>query len=168
MPKILLADSLDGQKYPFELDEIKWRPSVYAIILRDGKLLVSPQHGMGFDLPGGGVDVDETCVDAVVRETKEETGMDVKVIRFVDMLENFFAWKPGNPNERKIYHSLCLYYLCEVIGGEISMDGFDEQEMNYAQKAEWFDVQSFNKNTPIASTVDFRPIVLKLLGENIQ
>ena len=57
-----------------------WRPTVAAIIERDGRYLVveetdgvHPEHV--FNQPAGHVDPGETMLEAVVRETLEETGL---------------------------------------------------------------------------------------------
>lgn len=54
-------------------------PSVTAFVQRaDGFLLVvKPQSQNGWTLPGGLVELDESPLDALVRETKEETGLEV-------------------------------------------------------------------------------------------
>ena len=66
----------DGRRYPE-------RPilAVSAAIIRDGKILIvrrgrAPARGI-FTLPGGGVEVGETLFEAVLREVKEETGLDI-------------------------------------------------------------------------------------------
>lgn len=147
-----------GKRHVVSVDEVSWRPSVYGIVIHEGKLLVSPQHGVGFDLPGGGVDIGERFEDAVVREVKEETGLDVRVLRFAMAADNFFVWKPSVPDKRKVYHSILCYYACEYIGGEINADGFDEHEQEYAELAQWIPIDEA-MTMPIASSYDFRPII---------
>ncbi len=136
---------------------------MYGIVIKDGKILLSPQRNSGYDLPGGGVEISETLEEAVVREVKEETGIDVQVVNFVGMLENFFTWEPGEANTTTC-HSICLYYVCEAIGGTLSTDGFDAYEREYAELAEWVDV-AFFPSIAVASTLDFKPVVMKVLGE---
>ncbi len=161
----LFASSFDGKKHSFDSDELQWRPSVYAVVISDNKILLFPQRRGGYDLPGGGVEIDETCDSAVIREVKEETGIDVKVKKLITMRENFFAWDPDSPNDRKVVHSLCLYYACEMIGGEISTEGLDEYEITHADRAEWVDLAIFSASTPIATSIDYRPIVLETAKE---
>ncbi|WP_417250117.1 NUDIX hydrolase [Celeribacter sp.] len=52
------------------------RPGVYAVLPRNGQLLVTFQGGIHneFQLPGGGVDQGESLIGALHREVIEETG----------------------------------------------------------------------------------------------
>ena len=56
-------------------------------IFRDGKVLLAargrePMKGV-FTLPGGAVELGETLTAAALREVKEETGLDVRIVGFV-------------------------------------------------------------------------------------
>ena len=144
------------------LSEITWRPSVYGIVLRDGKILLSPQHGIGHDLPGGGVEIDESLEQALVREVKEETGIEVKPLGIVGCKDSFFVWKPADESQRSAYHSLMYYYACEVTGGELSTAGFDSAEQQYAKMAEWIDISQLDSISQ-ASSVDFMEYIRKAI-----
>lgn len=154
----LRAKSLDGNHYAVSIDELSWRPSVYGIVIRDGKNLLSPQHGTGYDLPGGGMEYGESLEQAVIREVKEETGIDVRPINQLATRTQLFVWKPNEKNERKATQSILIYYLCEVLGGTLSVDGFDIDEKNYAELAEWVDLAEID-TIGVASTVDYRELV---------
>jgi len=59
-------------------------PSVTAIVPSEhGLLLVHKTDNDLWALPGGGMDIGESMADAVVREVKEETGVDVEVTGIV-------------------------------------------------------------------------------------
>src|SRR5271169_6823498 len=56
--------------------------AVSAAIFRDGRVLIvrraqPPAHGL-YTLPGGGVELGETLVEAVIREVHEETGLEIE------------------------------------------------------------------------------------------
>ena len=65
-------------------------PSVTAIVLDDeGRILVVHKTDNAlWALPGGGMDVGESMPNAVVREVKEETGLDVEVTGIVGIYTN--------------------------------------------------------------------------------
>lgn len=62
----------DGGTREVPISELVWRPAAYAIIIQDGKILMSPQWD-GYDLPGGGIDIEELSTEGLIREVKEET-----------------------------------------------------------------------------------------------
>ncbi len=65
-------------------------------------------HPIGnyYTFPGGGKEENETLEEGVIREIKEEFGIDVKVIKKLYELEN------GEINKKE------YFYLCEYIGGK--------------------------------------------------
>lgn len=93
------------------------KPTVGALILRgcgeDRQILLSrravePHRGL-WDVPGGFMDPDETPEEAVVRECREEMGIEVRVGTFVGTFLDAYQG-----DER----TLNLHYRCEVIAGE--------------------------------------------------
>ncbi|MFO2972733.1 NUDIX hydrolase N-terminal domain-containing protein [Legionella pneumophila serogroup 10] len=57
---------------------------VRAFILKENKLLLVQERADSlWTLPGGWVDINESPSESVIRETKEETGFDVSVIRLL-------------------------------------------------------------------------------------
>src|SRR5438128_10952011 len=66
--------------------------AVAGIVLQDGKLVAvrrmnEPYRGMPA-LPGGFVELGETTVEAVVREVREETGLETRVKRLVGVVSD--------------------------------------------------------------------------------
>ncbi|WP_137286888.1 NUDIX hydrolase [Halorussus salinisoli] len=59
----------------------------------DGRIvLVQNRWSDGWVLPGGDVERDESLREAVVREVREETGLDATVERPLEVVEQTFAW----------------------------------------------------------------------------
>lgn len=85
-----------------------------AIFDEDGKILLVRRADNGrWCLPCGWVDPNEAPAGAAVREVKEETGLDVRVLQLV----NAFARPSGagfGPHS-----TVAIGYLCEVTGGEL-------------------------------------------------
>lgn len=55
-------------------------------------------------LPGGSIEMNETCIEAVKREVYEETGIKIKNPQFVNINEMFGEWEQGN------YHILMFCF----------------------------------------------------------
>ena len=66
-----------GKKYQASLADLTQTIRVYALIIRDEKFLLTKQWD-GYSLPGGGVEKAESLEQALERELKEETGLDIK------------------------------------------------------------------------------------------
>lgn len=59
-------------------DRLTFRPSVYGIVVNDGKvLLLDTVHTGTYSLPGGGIEIGETLEIALKREVWEETGIEI-------------------------------------------------------------------------------------------
>jgi 8-oxo-dGTP diphosphatase len=104
-----------------ELKEKKLKPCVGVMIFKDEKILLGKRrgkHGTGeYSCPGGHLEFGESFEECVARETKEESGINIKNIKFLsvanifkhenrqDVLINFVAdWDSGtivnDPNEK--------------------------------------------------------------------
>jgi 8-oxo-dGTP diphosphatase len=155
--KTVVCVDINGKNYEVPASRLEWRPSVYGIVIKDNKVLLSKQFGNKYDLPGGGLDLGEKPDDGVIREIKEETGIDAKNPKLVGIENSFFQ---SSHAENKSYQSLLMYYFCEYVGGTLSTDGFDEYEKKYAEIAEWIPLDRLNL-IELASTVDYRPYIRK-------
>jgi len=63
--------------------------SAAAIVLNDNReilLIRGPQRG--WEMPGGVVEEGETLAEAAIRETKEESGVDIEIIKFCGIFQN--------------------------------------------------------------------------------
>ena len=69
------------------MENIKFHITVKAIVIYHQKILIlkrvrSSSDGLGYwELPGGGLEYGETPHEALIRELKEETGLDIKIIK---------------------------------------------------------------------------------------
>jgi 8-oxo-dGTP diphosphatase len=154
--KVICLD-VEGKKYEIPVEQLQWRPTAYGIVVKDGKILLSKQFGDKYDLPGGGLDIGETPEIGVIREIKEETGIDAKNPRLIELVNSYFY---SSHAKKESYQCLIMYYACEYVGGELSTSGFDEYEKQYAEMAEWLPLDQLDE-LGIASSVDYRPFVRK-------
>ena len=122
-------------------------PTVGALIVNnEGKVLLAKSHKWfdKYTLPGGHVEVGETMREAVAREAKEETGLDVEVKEMLLTQEAIFTeefWK------RK--HFIFFDFLCESRDQQVKLDGRELQEYvwEYPGAAFRLNLDSFTKKT---------------------
>jgi ADP-ribose pyrophosphatase YjhB (NUDIX family) len=121
------------------------RPKVGSAVLveKDGKFLLGERNKENYNrywvIPGGGVRWGETLKDAGIREIKEETNLDVEIVKFI-------GWKeimnlPGN------YHTVVFFHLARPKhmdlkpGDDLSKAGFFSIEeikgMKIAESVKW-------------------------------
>ena len=92
---------------------------VGALIFEAGKLLIvergkDPLKGY-WSLPGGIVEVGEKLEDAIRREVREETGLEVEPASIFEIFERIIPDSNGRPE----YHYVLIDYLCHVSGGTL-------------------------------------------------
>ena len=112
-----------------------------GVLLIDGKILLQRSvNDTGYALPGGHVAWGETGAEAVVREYKEEIGVDVTVHRLLWVEENFWQW-----GDKKSHH-ICHHYLISADDSQIPTNGSfkplttDESSLIFR----WIDISEIN------------------------
>lgn len=95
---------------PYDGSPVSWRISVYGVCIQDEKiLLVNHKDERLYDIPGGGVEIDEDIEQALAREGLEEAGWQIRPIRLLFTMIDWFY----HTNEKKFYRTLQFYYLVE-------------------------------------------------------
>lgn len=139
MDKITTTDYY-GNKSEANPDDMKVSIHVYGIAIEDGKALISPQFD-GYDWPGGTFKIGEDTIQTLRREFREETGLEIEVIRLLDVETSLFHhYKRGTD-----HHSILVFYLVKVVGGVITDAGFDDDEKEYAHLAKWVPLAEIRK-----------------------
>lgn len=86
-----------------------------AIFNANGEiLLVDRADGSGWCLPCGFVEPNETPAEGIIREAREETGLEIRILRLVGV----FTRKPGA--QTGPHTTISVVHLCEVVGGELT------------------------------------------------
>ncbi|MEM3640740.1 MAG: NUDIX hydrolase [Candidatus Bathyarchaeia archaeon] len=91
---------------------------VGAIITSKDKILLAkrrsePAKGK-WSIPGGLVELGENVEEAVIREVKEETGLEVEKPKLIDVVNNISI----DENGKIKYHFVILDYFVKLKGGE--------------------------------------------------
>lgn len=91
----------------YELDHIE--TIARGVAVRDGKILLcKAKGGTSTYLPGGHIELGETGREALIREIKEETGLNSTAGRFLGVVENSFVQKGKKHSEINLVYELEL------------------------------------------------------------
>lgn len=83
-----------------------------------GNILLVKTHQGGWVFPGGQVEVGENVIDGLIREVKEESGIDVEIVHLIGVYSNTqsYKWKDGITD---VPTKLMLDFVCKPIGGHL-------------------------------------------------
>jgi len=102
--------TLFGNKKSIPKNKIEFRPGAYGIIFHGDKILLTNMKSTGkYVLPGGAIEPGETIKQALRREVYEETGIAIKIKKFVSCEENNFYYDP----EDKAWQVFAFIFVCE-------------------------------------------------------
>jgi ADP-ribose pyrophosphatase YjhB (NUDIX family) len=108
----------------------KFRVAVYGVLVEQGKVLLTDTKvpsGVITNFPGGGLELGEAPLEALAREFKEETRIEIQVHELL-FCSREFQQNPEYPSEQLIH----IYYRVERIGGEISQEGNGDDVLGLA------------------------------------
>jgi 8-oxo-dGTP diphosphatase len=141
----------DDRRYPK-------RPlvGVGALIVDGSRILLAergkqPMQGW-WSLPGGALETGESLADAVRREVREETGLEIRPLVIVEVFERITRDVLG----RTEYHYVLIDYLCRATGGELCA-GSD------VARAAWFEQAELAKLRLTEGTLE---VIEKAFGES--
>lgn len=112
-------------------------PSVTGIVYSPhGEiLLVRQRDGNAWSTPGGSVELDEKPIDAVVRETWEETGLLVQPIALIGVFGGpNFVVRYSNGDETQYVMSV---FECAVTSGELASETDEVTACRFVAEAEF-------------------------------
>ena len=105
-----------------------------AVVLRaDRKFLTmrrsktAPSHPLAWDLPGGELEYGEDPRAGIIREIKEETGLEVKDVKPFDVF--------GHENSVGFWVTIC--YACESVGDAVVIS-YEHDDFKWVTKEEFY------------------------------
>ncbi len=108
----------------------RFRVGVFAVIERQGRYLLAHRSDIDWwNLPGGGLEYDETVEEGVAREVREEVGVTITIARLVGVY--------SKPRKREVV----LTFLCHLAEG--SPEAHDSDEV---RATAWFLPSEFPPN----------------------
>jgi mutator protein MutT len=106
-----------------------------AVIVSEGKILLEKrgnEPGRGqWSIPGGLVELGESTEQTLVREVREETGLEVESAELIDVVGNAVRDEAGKIE----YHFVIIDYLTKIKGGTLKA-GTDAEELKWVELAE--------------------------------
>ena len=112
-----------------------------AAIFEDDKILLVHENNGTWSLPGGWCDVDQSIASNIVKEAKEEAGLDVIAERLIAVQD----WRKHNVTNYA-YGVIKMFVLCKKTGGEFAKN-IETTETRYFAENELPDNLANEKNT---------------------
>ncbi|MDI6452160.1 NUDIX hydrolase [Peloplasma aerotolerans] len=124
-----IIEQFDKKNY--EMNETTYfRRAVRSIIFKDNliALVKSIKYGE-YKFPGGGIEDGESEIDALIRETTEETGLNI-IKESVKPYGMYIEKRKSTFNDKEVFHMESKYYTCNV-SSDISKTKLDDYEVEY-------------------------------------
>lgn len=100
-----------------------------AACICDGDRVLLQRRG-DFDawgFPGGAIELGESAAEAVIRETREETGLDVQIIELLGVYSKY----EQRYHNGDVTQPITVFFRCRPTGGTLRADGVETLELRY-------------------------------------
>lgn len=111
-----------------------------VLLIKRGK---PPRMG-AWSLPGGAQDLGETVKEGLIREVKEETGLDVQILEIIDVVDSINRDPDGRPQ----YH-YTLIDACVIVTGGTLQPGSDAMDAKWFSMAEIVELNLWSETNRI-------------------
>lgn len=131
----------------------------YGVIIQDGKIALIKKARGGYkglyDLPGGGIEHDETPLEALTRELMEEIGVSIVKAELLDAVSKTFKWDVNDKLIQDLHH-IGIIYRVEIESDELKTDADGLDSLG----GEWKDIDKVKEE----DVSPFTWMALKKLG----
>ena len=131
----------------------------YGIIIKNNKIALIRKARGGYkgklDLPGGGIEHEETPTEALKRELMEEAGVTVVDYKLLDVVSKTFKWQMEKDLIEDLHH-IGILYTVDIKKEKLKEDpdGLDSEGAN------WYEIETLNEE----ELSPFTYYALKILG----
>jgi len=100
---------------------------VRGLVLNDkDEILMTKEIVDGkWTIPGGWADIGDTPAEAIIKEIKEETGLETEILGLLAVYD-----KSRHPHPPQPFYVYKLNFLCRITGGKLQ-PGFDIQDVDF-------------------------------------
>lgn len=141
------TDSLEKVNSLFASEEGYQTPKidVRGLVIQDNKILmVQEKSDEKWALPGGFADVESSPSEAIIAEVEQEAGLIVKTKQLLAVLDSRKYQTKISP-----YHFYKMFFVCEVIGGELKT-GMETLDVKFCIQKEIENLSiSEGRNSPL-------------------
>lgn len=131
----------------------------YGVIIRDRKIALIKKARGGYkglyDLPGGGIEHDETPLEALTRELMEEIRVSIVKAELLDAVSKTFKWDVNDKLIQDLHH-IGILYRVEIESDELKTDADGLDSLG----GEWKDIDKVKEE----DVSPFTWMALKKLG----
>ena len=135
------------------------RVGSYGVIIRDRKIALIKKARGGYkglyDLPGGGIEHEETPLEALTRELMEEIRVSIVKAELLDAVSKTFKWDVNDKLIQDLHH-IGILYRVEIESDELKTDADGLDSLG----GEWKDIDKVKEE----DVSPFTWMALKKLG----
>ena len=134
------------------------RPGVAAVIFDGDRVLLQRRDDtLRWGLPGGGVEPGESVTCAIVREVREETGLDVEPLRLIGVYSDPVHHQVMTYPDGNVIHYVSTVFECAVRGGTLTCN---EESL----ELDWFHPEALPEDIMLISTIRIRDALARQVG----
>mgnify|MGYP002637535580 CR=1 FL=1 len=154
MKNTVICKDVFGNEYECSVDDLDVRIGVYAVIIRDNKILLARQWD-GYSIIGGGAEKGESLEEAFVREIEEETGLKAEPGKLIHHATTFFK-RDEKTQARQSYQ---FYFTHSRLEGEMHNSNITDSEKTYTDDIpEWVSLDKIDQIN-FRHSVDLKTII---------
>lgn len=102
---------------------------IRGVVFQDNQILMVRERMDGkWALPGGWADIGLSSKEVVIKEVKEESGLDVRPIRLLGLIDKKFHNHPPSA-----FHVYKIFIQCEIVGGHF-MTGIETEDVAFYEE----------------------------------